>query len=110
MPGQSAHVYLGDELGNDSAQIMFHARGHPPAPPGAPQSDRPYAPSELLIHLLEKGKGKEVVDEWHDKIVKLGVEAKEKPEDKPWNCRQATFNDPDGNDLMFYFWLGPPNK
>ncbi|TDL22544.1 Glyoxalase/Bleomycin resistance protein/Dihydroxybiphenyl dioxygenase, partial [Rickenella mellea] len=108
MPGQYAHIYLGDELCDNSAQIMFHPPGPAGAPPGTPPGDRPHAPSELLIQLLETGKGKEVVDEWHDKIVKLGVEAKEKPEDKPWNCRQAIFNDPDGNDLMFYFWLGPP--
>ncbi|TDL13303.1 hypothetical protein BD410DRAFT_847090 [Rickenella mellea] len=83
---------------------------HSPAPPGSPECKTTYGPSELLIRLSGDEKGKEIVDEWHDKIVKNGVVAKEKPEDKPWNCRQAVFTDPDGHELQFYFWLGTTSK
>ncbi|TDL17308.1 hypothetical protein BD410DRAFT_794469 [Rickenella mellea] len=99
-PRQFAHVYLGDQVSDSAAQIMLQP------PVRTAQGIRQYAPSQILIELREDGKAKEVVDEWYDRIVQFGAVAEEKPEDKPFNCRQTTFKDLDGNDIIFYYWLG----
>jgi len=105
-PDQYAHVYLGGPAPHAStAQIMFHPFPSVDNAAAGWTKDDKYMPIDILIALREDGKGKEVVDEWHTKLVAKGAVAKDLPEDKPWNCRQTTFIDPDGNRVSFYYDL-----
>lgn len=72
----------------------------------------PTGNATFSIQLVEKlpiGEGIKVyfecekLDEYIETISKKGVVFDELPNDKPWLWREASINDPDNNQLVFYF-------
>jgi uncharacterized glyoxalase superfamily protein PhnB len=87
-PEMHGHVYLGPSVCESTCQIMFY-----------PEKDEERLKKTcypILIQLDEKGKGKEQVDEWREKLHKRGAKVDVEPTDQPWMCRDVRFKDPDG--------------
>lgn len=80
--------------------------------------ESPEGDATFSLHQVEKlpqGEGiyvyfeTERLDEEVDRMLKLGIQVEEMPEDKSWLWREARLFDPDGNKLILY-WAGENRK
>lgn len=79
--GMHGQVYAGDAVENATVFIMFRPAG---------KEDK--SPSDVRIWMDSV----EAVDSVFEEGSKNGATVSDKPEDKPWHCREASFTDPDG--------------
>ncbi|KZT60340.1 Glyoxalase/Bleomycin resistance protein/Dihydroxybiphenyl dioxygenase [Calocera cornea HHB12733] len=104
--GQYAHIYLGGPSAKESkAQLMIRKY---PAPYKQEKEGTKPPVYDLMWDVTEQGKGKEVVDEWLEKVKKTGVEVglvEPGAEDKEWGTRQFELRDPDGHEVTFFTYL-----
>ncbi|EJU03080.1 hypothetical protein DACRYDRAFT_106255 [Dacryopinax primogenitus] len=105
-PSSYAHIYLGGPSAKESrAQLML--RKFPEAQRWEKEGDK-VPVYDLMWDVTEKGKGKEVVDEWLAKVKHTGVKVDLQgtgAEDKEWGTRQFELKDPDGHRVTFYTYL-----
>ncbi|KZO96912.1 hypothetical protein CALVIDRAFT_563548 [Calocera viscosa TUFC12733] len=98
-PGRHAHIYLGGPSAKESrTQLMLYAE----------KEGMKINECSLMWDVSEKGKGKEVVDEWWEKVKRTGVEVRlhgDGVEDKEWGFRQFDLRDPDGHWVTFFAYI-----
>jgi len=106
-PGSYAHIYLGGPSAKESrAQLML--RKYPETQYRHEKEGSKPGAVDLMWDITDKDKGKEVVDEWLEKIQKTGVAVGLQgtgAEDKEWGCRQFELRDPDGHWVTFFAYL-----